>query len=168
MSAFAPSAVPALIKASKKPDDINVFYYTDNGLDFYGNSIFVKKSFAKKNPEIVKAFVRAYIRGFQDMIKAPTAGLDAVLAADPSKLMDRESERIRLETVLAQGFITPEVETLGIGAVDPKRLETSIQQTVQGFGIKTNPTVADIYTDQYLPPLAQRQLPPASERKPLQ
>lgn len=168
VSAFAPSAVPALIKAGKKPDDINVFYYTDNGLDFYGNGILVKKSFAEKNPEIVKAFVRAYIRGFQDMIKDPTAGLDAVVAADPSKLMDRESEKIRLQTVLDQGFITPEVETLGIGAVDPKRLETSIQQTVQGFGIKTNPTVADIYTDQYLPPLEQRQLPPASERKPLQ
>lgn len=168
VSAFAPSAVPALIKAGKTPNDINVFYYTDNGLDFYGNGILVKKSFAQQNPEIVKAFVRAYIRGFQDMIKDPTAGLDAVLAADPSKLMDRESERIRLQTVLDKGFITPEVETLGIGAVDPKRLETSIQQTVKGFGIKTNPTVADIYTDQYLPPLDQRQLPPASERKPLQ
>ena len=37
VSGFSTSVLPSLLKAGKTMDDINVFYYTDNGLDFYGN-----------------------------------------------------------------------------------------------------------------------------------
>lgn len=81
--------------------------------------------------------------------------------------MDREAEKVRLQIALERMFITPEVEKLGLGAVDPDRLEETLKQTVQGFQLASNPGIADIYTDQFLPPLEERQLPPASERQPL-
>lgn len=164
VSGFSTSVLPSLLKAGKTMNDINVFYYTDNGLDFYGNAILTSAAFAEKNPDAVRGFVRAYLRGMQDMLKDPSAGLDAVIAADQSKLMDRTAEKARLEIALERMFVTPEVEKSGLGSVDPQRLETTIQQTVQGFGLKSNPKVADIFTDEFLPPLADRQVPPASER----
>lgn len=164
VSGFSTSVLPSLLKAGKTMDDINVFYYSDNGLDFYGNAILANAAFAEANPDAVKGFVKAYLRGMQDVLREPTAGLDAVVAADESKLMDRQAEKVRLEEALARMYVTPEVEKLGLGAADPERLEETIQQTVKGFGLKSSPTAADIYTDEFLPALAERQVPPDSER----
>lgn len=142
VSGFSTSVLPSLLKAGKKMEDINVFYYGDNGLDFYGNAVLVKKAFAKQNPDVVKAFVKAYIRGLQDVLKEPTAGLDAVVAADQSKLMDRQAEKVRMEIALDRMFVSPETEALGLGALDPKRMEKTITQTVEGFGLKTTPKLS--------------------------
>ena len=167
ISGFATSALPALLKGGKKMEDINVFYYNQNGLDFYGNAILARADFAEKNPDVVKAFVKAYMRGLQEVLKDPNAGLDALMAADQSKLMDRQAEKVRLQIALEKLFVSPEAEAIGLGAIDPARLEKSIQQTVQGFGLKGNPKVADIFTDKFLPAKEQRLLPAAADRKPL-
>ncbi len=164
VSGFSTSVLPSLLKAGKSINDINVFYYTDNGLDFYGNAILTSAAFAEKNPDAVKGFVQAYMRGMQDVLKDPSAGLDTVIAADQSKLMDRTAEKARLEVALERLYVTPEVEKSGLGSIDPQRLEKTIEQTVEGFGLKSNPQVADIYTDAFLPAAADRQVPPASER----
>lgn len=164
VSGFSTSVLPSLLKAGKTMDDINIFYYTDNGLDFYGNAILANTAFAEANPDAVRGFVKAYLRGMQDVLRDPTAGLDAVVAADESKLMDRQAEKVRLQEALARMYVTPEVEKLGLGAADPQRLERTIEQTVKGFGLKSSPTIADIYTDEFLPAAAERQVPPASER----
>jgi NitT/TauT family transport system substrate-binding protein len=167
VSGFSTSILPSLLKAGKTMDDINVFYYTDNGIDFYGNAILARADFVEKNPDVIKGFIRAYLRGLQDVIKDPSAGLEAVVAADQSKLMDRQAEKERLAIALERMYVTPEVETLGLGAIDPQRLEKTINQTVEGFNLKNKPAVTDIYLDQYLPPAEERQVPPASDRKPL-
>lgn len=167
ISGFSTSALPSLLKGGKKMEDISLFYYTENGLDFYGNAILTKEAFAKQNPDVVKAFVKAYFRGLQDVLKDPSAGLDAVIAADQSKLMDRNAEKVRLEIALKDLYITPEVEKNGLGGLDPKRMEETIAQTIKGFKLKGTPTIADIYTDEFLPPKEQRALPAASDRKPL-
>ncbi|MBW4693917.1 MAG: ABC transporter substrate-binding protein [Lyngbya sp. HA4199-MV5] len=167
ISGFSTSALPALLKGGKKMEDINIFYYNENGLDFYGNAILVKDAYAKQNPDVVKAFTAAYIKGLQDVLKDPNAALDAVLAADQSKLMNREAEKIRLQVALDRLFITPEAEKLGLGSVDTKRLEKSIEQTVIGFNLKGKPKVADIYTEAFLPAKDQRAVPAKNDRKPL-
>lgn len=167
ISGFSTSALPSLLKGGKKMEDINVFYYTENGLDFYGNAILTREAFAKQNPDVVKAFVKAYFRGLQDVLKDPSAGLDAVMASDESKLMSREAEKVRLEIALRDLFITPEVEKNGLGGLDEKRMAKTIEQTIAGFKLKGKPTVADIFNDQYLPSKDQRTVPAAGDRKPL-
>lgn len=165
ISGFATSALPGLLKGGKKPEDVNIFYYTDNGLEFYGNTILAKASFVEQNPDTVRAFVRAYMRGMQDTLRDPTAALDAVMASDDSKLMDREAERVRLQIALERMLVTPEVEKNGLGAIDTARLEQTLKQTAEGFGLKATPAVGDIFTDQFLPPKEERALP--TDRKPL-
>ncbi len=167
VSGFSTSVIPSLLKGGKKMDDLQVFYYDESGLDFYGNAILAKADYIDKNPEVVKSFVKAYLKGVQDVIKDPTAGLDAVVAADQSKLISREAEKARLQIALERMFLSPEVDRIGLGASDPKRLQKSIDQTVTGFKLPGSPKVADVFTDQFLPPKADRQVPPVAERKPL-
>ena len=166
ISGFSYSMLPAIVGAGKTLDDLNIFYYTDNGLDLYGNVILVKASFADANPDVVKGFVKAYLQGMQDALRDPEAGLDGVLAAG-DELMDRESEKLRLQIALDGLLVTDEVEKNGLGAADPARLEATIAQTVKGFGLSETPAVEEVFDDSYLPPLEDREVPPAAERKAL-
>jgi NitT/TauT family transport system substrate-binding protein len=132
-----------LIKGGKTMDDIQIFFYDEFGLDFYGNGILVKQDFMTKNPEAIKAFLKAYFRGMQEVIKDPSAALDLVVSTDQSKLMDREAEKLRLKLAIERMYVTSEVEASGFGGADMKRLEKSINQTVEGFKLKPV-TVADV------------------------
>ncbi len=167
ISGFSTSALPSLYKAGLKEDEITVFYYNDFGLDFYGNAVLVKEKFAQDNPEVIKSFLRAYMKGLQDTIKDPEAGLNAVMTADESKLMDREAEKVRLQIALEKQMITPEVENLGLGDANKDRLAKSIRQTIEGFNLKTQFKPEDVFDPSFLPAKAQRTLPPQSERKAL-
>ena len=166
VSGFYTSVVPSLIKGGRTMDDIQIFFYDEFGLDFYGNGILVKQDFVSKNPEAIKSFLKAYFRGMQEVIKDPTAALDLVVSTDQSKLMDRDAEKLRLKLAIERMYVTPEVEAGGFGGVDIKRLEKSITQTVEGFKLKPV-TANDIFTDKFLPAKEQRTVPPTSDRKPL-
>lgn len=166
ISGFSYSMLPAIVGAGKTLDDLNIFYYTENGLNLYGNGILVKQSFAEENPEIVKGFVKAYLRGLQDALADPEAGLDGVLAAG-DELMDKDSEKLRLQIALDGLLITDEVEKNGLGTADPARLEATIAQTVKGFGLSETPAVGEVFDDSFLPPLEERKAPSAAERKSL-
>ncbi|MEG3924892.1 ABC transporter substrate-binding protein [Microcoleus sp. D3_18a_C4] len=165
VSGFATTIIPALEKAGKKPEDMNVFYYTENGLDLYGNAIVVKKAFLDQNPEVVKGFLRAYFKGLQDTLKDPTAGLESVVKAGDS-LMDKNAEKRRLQIALERLYITPEVEKVGLGGVDPARLEATAKQVAEVLQIEA-PPVNKIVDESFLPPKEERALPPAADRKPL-
>ena len=165
VSGFATTIVPSLVKAGAKPEDMEVFLYTENGLDLYGNAILVKKSFLEQNPEVVKGFLRGYFKGMQDTLKDPNAGLDSVMKAGDS-LMDKDAEKLRLKIALDDLYISPEVEQVGLGGVDKARLEKTIQQVSKVFGVQP-PTVEQVFNDSFLPPKEERALPAAAERKPL-
>ena len=69
VSGFATTIIPSLVKAGTKQEDLNTFYYTDNGLPLYGNAIIVKESFLKENPEVVKGFLEGS-GGWEDGLEA--------------------------------------------------------------------------------------------------
>ncbi|WP_425216421.1 ABC transporter substrate-binding protein [Tumidithrix helvetica] len=166
VSGFYTSVIPSLIKAGKTMDDIQIFFYDEFGLDFYGNGILVKQDFMAKNPEAIKSFLKAYFRGMQDVVKDPNAALDLVVSTDQSKLMDRDAEKLRLKLAIERMYVTPEVEAAGFGGVDMKRLEKSVAQTIEGFKLKPV-TATDMFTDKFLPAKEQRMVPPVADRKPL-
>lgn len=165
ISGFSYSMLPAVVAAGKTLDDLTIFYYTENGLDFYGNVILVKESFLEESPEVVEGFLAAYVKGMQDAVSDPEAGLAAVMAAG-DELMDETAERLRLQIALDGLLVNEEVEAIGFGAVDEARLEKTIAQTVEGFGLAETPALSEVFDDSYLPPFEARQVP--SERKPLE
>lgn len=167
ISGFSYSMIPALVEGGKTLDDLNIFYYTDNGLDFYGNVILVKESYLEENADVVRGFLKAYFRGMQDALRDPASGLEAVMASG-DELMDKEAEKLRLQIALDGLLVSDEVEQNGLGAADPKRLEETIAQTVKGFNLPETPAIEEVFNDSFLPPLEERQVPPASERQPLE
>lgn len=137
-----------------KDDDIVVLHMRDHGVDLYGNVIIANPDFMRFQPKAVAGFVKATIRGIQDTVKNPEVAIDSLMKRNPIAKRDVELERLKLS--LQKNFITPDVQKNGLGAVDMKRLERSIEQIGLTFQYSNKPKAADIFTAQYLPPREQR------------
>ncbi|HVL34042.1 MAG TPA: ABC transporter substrate-binding protein [Burkholderiales bacterium] len=137
-----------------KDDEIVVMLMRDHGVDLYGNVIIANPDFMRFNPKALQGFVRATIRGIQDTIKSPETAIDSLMKRNP--IAKREVELERLKLSLERNFVTPDVRKNGLGAVDMKRLERSIEQIGLTFNYSNKPKAADIFTAQFLPPREQR------------
>jgi NitT/TauT family transport system substrate-binding protein len=143
------------LKAQGIPsEEIVVLHMRDWGLDLYGNGIIVNPDFLRFSPKAVAGFVKGTIRGIQETLRDPEAAVDAVIKRNPIAKRDVELERLKLS--LERNFVTPDVRKNGLGAIDMKRLERSIEQIGLTFQYSNKPKAADIFTAQYLPAREQR------------
>ena len=143
------------LRANNVPaDDIVVLHMRDYGVDLYGNVLIANPDFIQKNPKAVAGFVKATIRGIQETIRNPEAAVDSMMKRNP--IAKREVELERLKLSLSKNFVTPDVQKNGLGGVDMKRLERSIEQIGLTFQYGNKPKAADIFTEQYLPAKEQR------------
>lgn len=135
-------------------DDLAVLRFADYGCEAYGFAVIVNPAFAARQPEAVKGFLRAVISGTNLAIREPGHAVDEVLSRMEDGARDLELERLR--TVIDDNILTDEVKRNGIGAVDPARLERSIDQIAEDFKFSKRPSAADIFDDGFLPPLGGR------------
>jgi NitT/TauT family transport system substrate-binding protein len=145
-----------LLQKGLKPEDIKTMLMADHGLVLYGNAIMVNPDYAKANPKVVAGFVRATIRGVLETIKDPDAAIKSVMARNETG--DPKIELDRLKMSLRDNFVTPWVRANGFGDVDMARLAKSIDQIALTYDFKNRPKAEDIFTNQYLPPAADRKL----------
>jgi NitT/TauT family transport system substrate-binding protein len=135
-------------------DDIVVLMMRDYGLDLYGNAVMANPEFIRDHPKAVAGFVRATIKGIQETLKNPDAAIDSLMKRNQIAKRDVELERLKMS--LARNFVTKEVQANGLGAVDMKRLERSIDQIGVAFQYTNKPRASDIFTAQFLPAKEQR------------
>ena len=138
-------------------EDISLILMREHGLDLYGNVIIANRDFAKSNPDAVKAFVAATVRGFQETAKDPEGAVKHVLEHNDVAREAVELERLRM--ALAQNIVTDEVRANGFGGVDMDRLERSIDQIADTYEFTNRPAAADVFDAQYLAPKADRMMP---------
>jgi NitT/TauT family transport system substrate-binding protein len=145
-----------LLQKGLKPQDIRTMLMADHGLVLYGNAIMVNPDFAKANPKLVAGFVRATIKGTLDTIKDPGSAIKSVMKRNETG--DAAIELDRLQMSLRDNFVTAWVKANGFGGVDMARLAKSIDQIAVTYDFKSRPKAEDVFTSQYLPPVADRKL----------
>ena len=135
-------------------DDLAVLKFADYGCEAYGFAVIASPALAAARPEAVKGFIRAVIGGLKLAIK-DSAGA----AAEVANRMDggsKDLELERLQSIFRDNILTTEVKRNGIGTIDPARFERSIDQVGEDFKFQKRPQPADIFDDQFLPPLNGR------------
>ena len=135
-------------------DDLAVLKFADYGCDAYGFAIVVNPALAAAKPEAVKGFVRAVIGGTHLAIKDPAAAVTEVVNRMDGGSRDLELER--LNAILRDNILTGEVRRNGLGGIDIARFERSIDQLAEDFKFQKRPVAADIFDDQFLPPVNGR------------
>ncbi len=136
------------------PSEIVVLHMRDWGLDLYGNGIVANPDFMRFQPKALAGFVRGTIKGIQESLRDPDGAIESVMKRNA--IANRAVELERLKLSLEKNFVSPDVRKNGLGAIDAKRLERSIEQIGLTFQYTNKPKAADIFTSQYLPPKEQR------------
>lgn len=163
ITSFAYSSVVALRSNGVAPEDITVMYMRDYGLELYGNALLASPKLMQENPEAIRKFVRATIRGYFDVANDPAYAIATVTKRNP--VTTEAAERMRLGLFLNDNYFTREVKANGVGHVDTARMTRAIDQIGETFKFTNKPKVADFYTDAFLPPKAERMVPDAIAAK---
>jgi NitT/TauT family transport system substrate-binding protein len=145
-----------LIEAGLKLEDITLLYFADFGFDFWGNSLIANPAVVESNPDLVRRAAIAVARSWAAAAKDRAAAIAAVTKRDG--LLKSETERARMNWVLDQLVLTPNVRQHGIGNVDAQRMARGINVLKEGFQLASAPTMEQIYDDRFLPPAAERKL----------
>ena len=146
-----------LIRAGIKPDEIKFLYYSDVGLDLYGNGIILSEKFRTQNPQAAKTLVEVGARSWQAAAADPKAAIAALKAQVP--LINPELEEQKLLWLIKNQLTTPESKANGLGGIDEKKLAAGLVAIAEGFGLAAVPKPQDVFDPSFLPPAAIRKLP---------
>lgn len=135
-------------------DDLAVLRFADYGCEAYGFAVIASPRLAAAKPDTVKRFVRAVIGGTNLAIKDPARAAGEVVNRMDGGSRDLELER--LTAIIRDNILTAEVKRNGIGGIEVDRLERSIDQLAEDFKFQKRPHAADIFDDQFLPPIDGR------------
>ncbi|MEV4345897.1 ABC transporter substrate-binding protein [Actinoplanes sp. NPDC049596] len=118
---------PTVEGIAKKP--AVVLPYSDYLQDLYGNVIITSSDYAKNNPDKVKKFNEALLKGLQDSIDNP---------ADAGKIMTKyvqtaKAEAVAAELTLMAPYVRSAAAGIPVGALDAERVARSIA-ILQGSG----------------------------------
>ena len=139
-----------------KEDDIVVLPYPNYGVKLYGNAIIVGQEFLKKNPQAVKAFLRAFSKGMRDVISDPRGSIATVKARDG--IIDTALEERRLRLALDASVLTPDARAEGFGMALGPRLSLMASQVSDAYGTKERVNPDLVWTPAYLPSAAERNI----------
>ena len=139
-----------------KAADVVVLPYPDFGVKLYGNAIIVGEDFLKKNPDAVKAFLRAFTKGMRDVIADPKAGIATVKARDG--IIDVALEERRLKLALDATVLTADARAEGFGMVLAPRLALMASQVSDAFGTKERVKADAVWNGNFLPSAAERNI----------
>jgi NitT/TauT family transport system substrate-binding protein len=153
---FTNSNIPAALELGMTLDDLFVIKYSDFGADMYGLALVTPKKFADENPQTVRGVVKALNQGTKDTIASPQKALEVLKGVDP--MMKPEIERVRLDIALGLTN-TPYVMANGLSSVTAEKLQKTIDAMVSAYQLPVRPDPATVYTDRFLPPVAER-MPP--------
>jgi NitT/TauT family transport system substrate-binding protein len=137
------------IRRAVKDAEAKCMLFGDHGLDIYSNGIGVREDFLQQNPDAVRGFIRAALRGWKDAMSNPEEAakiqVQFVKALDPGLIVDE----LRIVRRLA---VTPDTEKEGLGAMNRAKMARSVEfmnTNVEISGRKL--TVDDIFRPGYLP-----------------
>ncbi len=137
------------IRRAVKDAEPHCMLLGDHGLDIYSNSIGVREDFLKREPEVVRGFVRAALRGWKDALANPEEA--AKLQKQYLKALDEQiiADEMR---ILKRLTVVPDTEKNGLGAMNREKMQRTvdfINKNVEVQGAKR--TVDDIMVEGFLP-----------------
>ncbi|MDP3074000.1 ABC transporter substrate-binding protein [Bradyrhizobium sp.] len=146
-----------LVLNRQDPDkDYNWFMFGDYGLDLYSNGMMVSKKLLASNPKAVAGLVRAVNKAVIAVAKDQNAGMKATVAYD--NLINEAVEKRRLQFSYDRLIVSPEMKEIGVGDVKDDRMARAIGIVVEGYQLTRAPTPAEVFSREFLPPRAERQL----------
>jgi NitT/TauT family transport system substrate-binding protein len=146
-----------LVLNKQDPDkDYTWFSFGDYGMDLYSNGVMVSRKLLASNPKAVAGLVRAINKGMIAVAKDQNAGMKATMNFDNQ--INEEVEKRRLQYSFTKLIVSPEMKEIGVGDVKDDRMTRAIGIVVEGYQLARTPTPAEVFSREFLPPRAEREL----------
>ena len=146
-----------LVLNRQDPDkDYKWFSFGDFGLDLYSNGLMVSKKLLASNPKAVAGLVRATNKAMIAIAKDQNAGMKAAVSYD--NLINEAVEKRRLQYSFEKLIVSPEMKEIGIGDIKDDRMTRAIAMVAEGYQLDRVPTPAEVFSREFLPPRAEREL----------
>jgi NitT/TauT family transport system substrate-binding protein len=128
---------------------LDTFLLADNGLDLYSLGIAGTEDFIAKNPDLVKRFVRAALRGWKLALDDPKKAAAFEKQFVPTLNEDGIRQEIEIVRDLA---VTPDTKKNGLGWFDPQKFAQNLDFVVKYIGVTgAAPKPEDLYATGFLP-----------------
>jgi NitT/TauT family transport system substrate-binding protein len=146
-----------LVLNRQDPDkDYKWFSFGDYGMDLYSNGVIVSQKLIQSNPKAVAGLVRAINKGMIAIAKDQNAGMASVANFD--NLVNIPVEKRRLQYSFDKLIVSPEMKEIGVGDIKDDRMARNIGFIVEGYDLKRVPTPKEVFSREFLPPRAEREL----------
>jgi NitT/TauT family transport system substrate-binding protein len=133
---------------AQTPDKTTHFLYADYGFRVYANAVVAHEDTIKANPDLVRRFVKAAMRGLDYSVKHPDEAVKALLKHQP----ENKPELAMSEWKVAAGLImTDEAKANGVGYMDPSKMTATYDIVTSAFNLdKAKDSAANIFSNDYL------------------
>ena len=121
--------------------------YADYGLNAYGSGFATREELIAKKPQVVRNFLKASYRGFQDAFKNPEAAADIVVKMFPAT--DRAIALAQIKET-ADIMNDPAVRDRGLGWLREDRMASTLSFVDKAYDVKGKVKLQDIYTNDFL------------------
>ncbi|QCK87358.1 ABC transporter substrate-binding protein [Phreatobacter aquaticus] len=151
---FVNTLASAAIEAGIAPADLRHFEWRQHVPALCGAAIIASPDLVAERPDTVRGFVSAVNRAVKDVIADPDAAVEAVRRRDPT--IDVAANKARLMGTLALEMAHPEGARLGLGDIDPLRLDEAIDLITAVKDLPARPESGRIFDRSFLPPDGER------------
>ncbi len=137
--------------AQKRPYNFNPapFLLADYDYTAYPTTIETKNELVQKNPDLVKRFVDASIKGWYSYLQNPEPGNKLIKKDNPE--MTDEQIKYGLQKLKEYGVIVSgDAEKLGIGAMTAERWQSFFDKMVKAGVFKPNTNYKEAFTLQFV------------------
>ena len=147
---FFVMAKPGLEGGAKTANaELRTLLLADHGLELYANGIAATEDFIAKNPDVLKRFVRAALKGWKFAIDNPDKAAADQIKYVPSLKPEAIVPEIKIVADLA---ITDDTRKNGFGWFDPAKMARNVEFVAKYVGAGgAPPTAADVYASGFLP-----------------
>jgi NitT/TauT family transport system substrate-binding protein len=133
-----------LIEASVKPRKVIRLAYKDEGLDYYGNGIIATEQTIKDNPDLLKAFMRATLKGMRDAFAN---------SSEAGAILNKYHKEISPEVAAGETDLVKELAVLPgrpLGAIDEEHMKRTIDIMAKSYPMNQPVDAKDMYAPGFI------------------
>jgi NitT/TauT family transport system substrate-binding protein len=143
-------SLPLIEGAVKGKAKVRAFLLADHGLELYSNGIGAKQDYIKKNPDIIRRFVRASLKGWKYAMDNPAEAAD--LQRKHKKAL-KKGVIIKELAIVKRLSAVPDTKKHGYGWFSPAKMKAAVDLMVTNAKIDKAkaPKATDMYVSGFLP-----------------
>jgi NitT/TauT family transport system substrate-binding protein len=156
VASYSQGTVPGIEIRSKK--ETISFYYADCGVTAVSNGIIVHRDLLKQDPELIRTFVKATLKGFLYARAHPDEAVAITKKFGPEIMPEIAKRELEMSFL---NWETPNTAGKPLGWMSDKDWDATVDTLKQYGGVNTPLKAADLYTNDFVPTGAEFVAPSA-------